>query len=61
MVDTPHTTRTGATYQLQQRQILVLLSAGQDPLRIFAKMPKSDKKIAIYIYNKHVEEPLKDL
>ena len=28
---------------------------------MFAKMPKSDEKIAISIYNKHAEELLKDL
>ena len=59
--EAPHATRTATTYQLPQRQIIPLLLGGQDPLRLFAKLPNNDEKIAISIYNKHAEEMLKDL
>ena len=61
MADAPHAVRTATTFQLPQRQILPLLMAGQDPLRIFAKLPKNEERVAISILNKYVEELMKEL
>ena len=54
-------TQHSAKYQRPQRMISPLLSAGTDPSKIFAKMPKHEDRIAISIINKHVDEILKDV
>ena len=53
--------RTATTFQLPKRQIIPLLTVGQDPLRIFAKLPKAEDEIAISILTKYTEEIMKDL
>ena len=61
VVESPHEVHHSAKFQRPQRSIIPLLTAGTDPTRIFAQLPKKEHRIAISVINKHVQEVVKDL